>query len=49
VPARVVFRDTIPTTIMGKVDRRAVLAEIDERIRELGEAGGEPQETPRSD
>ena len=49
VPVRVVFRDTMPTTMMGKVDRRAVLAEMDERIRELVEAGGEPQETPRSD
>jgi len=41
VPAGITFRDQIPVNAMGKVDRRAVLAEVDEKIREMVEAGGE--------
>ena len=39
VPTGITFRDTMPVTLMGKVDRKAVLAEIDEKIRELTEKG----------
>ena len=44
VPTRVTFRDTMPVTLMGKVDRKAVLAEIDEKIRKLTEKGEVPEE-----
>jgi long-chain acyl-CoA synthetase len=40
LPSRITFRDSIPVTPMGKVDRVAVLREIDEKIKELSEGGG---------
>ncbi|MBN2336241.1 AMP-binding protein [Candidatus Bathyarchaeota archaeon] len=43
VPARIMFRDKMPMTAMGKVDRAAVLAEVDERIRELMLGNGAPE------
>ena len=43
VPTGVTFRDTMPVTLMGKVDRKAVLAEIDEKIRKLTEKGEVPE------
>jgi len=45
VPTSVTFRDAMPVTPMGKVDRKAVLAEIDEMVRELTEKGEAPEET----
>ena len=45
VPSRIIVRDNIPLTVMGKVDRVRVLSELDERIKQLmqgvetGEAG----------
>jgi long-chain acyl-CoA synthetase len=47
VPAGITFMARMPVTAMGKVDRRAVLAEIDEKIREMVEAAGEPPGEPR--
>jgi len=44
VPTAVVFRDMLPMTVMGKVDRGAVIAEVDDRIKELMQ-GGTSEET----
>ncbi|MCW4051378.1 MAG: AMP-binding protein [Candidatus Bathyarchaeota archaeon] len=41
VPTRIMFRDDVPLTVMGKVDRNAVIAEIDAKIKELMQEGGE--------
>jgi len=40
LPSRITFSDSIPVTPIGKVDRRAVLREIDEKIKEHVEGGG---------
>lgn len=42
VPAKIGFREDLPVTVMGKVDRKAVLAEVDEKIRSFMESGGGP-------
>ncbi len=45
IPTAIVFRDELPMTPMGKVDRGAVIAEVDERLKELMQ-GGEMPEAP---
>jgi acyl-coenzyme A synthetase/AMP-(fatty) acid ligase len=40
------FRDELPMTAMGKVDRGAVIAEVDERIKELMQGGETPERLP---
>jgi len=44
VPTAIMFRDDLPMTPMGKVDRGAVIAEVDERIKELMQGGEMPEE-----
>ena len=39
VPTAIMFRDDLPMTPMGKVDRGAVIAEVDELIKELMQGG----------
>jgi long-chain acyl-CoA synthetase len=46
VPTAIVFREELPMTAMGKVDRAAVIAEVDERISELMQGGETSEETP---
>ena len=46
VPTAIVFREELPMTAMGKVDRGAVIAEVDERIKELMQGGGTSDDTP---
>ena len=45
VPTAIVFREEIPMTAMGKIDRAAVIAEVDERVRELMQGGETSEET----
>ncbi len=44
VPTAIMFREELPMTTMGKVDRGAVIAEVDERIKELMGGGEMPDE-----
>jgi long-chain acyl-CoA synthetase len=46
VPTAIMFRDMLPMTAMGKVDRGAVISEVDERIKELMQGGETPVELP---
>jgi acyl-coenzyme A synthetase/AMP-(fatty) acid ligase len=46
VPTAIMFRDELPMTAMGKVDRGAVIAEVDERIKELMQGGETPEGLP---
>lgn len=39
VPTNILFRDSLPLTIMGKVDRRKIIAEIDSKINEYIQSG----------
>jgi len=45
VPTAIMFREELPMTPMGKVDRAAMIAEVDEMVRELMQ-GGETSEEP---
>lgn len=45
VPTAIVFRNELPMTPMGKVDRGAVIAEMDKRIEGLMQ-GGTSEQTP---
>jgi long-chain acyl-CoA synthetase len=44
VPTAIMFRDDLPMTPMGKVDRGAVIAEVDELIKKLMQGGEMPEE-----
>jgi long-chain acyl-CoA synthetase len=44
VPTRITFRESVPLTIMGKVDRKKIIAEIDARINEIMQGGEIPEE-----
>jgi long-chain acyl-CoA synthetase len=44
VPTRITFRESVPLTIMGKVDRLKIIAEIDARINEIMQGGEIPDE-----
>ena len=44
VPTRITFRESVPLTIMGKVDRLKIIAEIDARIDEIMQGGEIPDE-----
>ena len=44
VPTAIMFREDLPMTTLGKVDRGAVIAEVDERIKELMGGGEMPDE-----
>jgi len=44
VPIGITFRESVPLTIMGKVDRKKIMAEIDARINEIMQGGEIPEE-----
>lgn len=44
VPTRIMFRESVPLTIMGKVDRKKIIAEIDSRINEIMKGPEIPEE-----
>ncbi|MBC8463268.1 hypothetical protein H8D76_02805, partial [Candidatus Bathyarchaeota archaeon] len=44
VPTGITFRESVPLTIMGKVDRKKIIAEIDARINEIMQGGEIPEE-----
>ncbi len=44
VPTRITFRESVPLTIMGKVDRKKIITEIDARINEIMQGGEIPEE-----
>ena len=39
VPTDILFRDSLPLTLMGKVDRKKIIAEVDSKIHELSQFG----------
>ena len=44
VPTRIMFRDSVPLTVMGKVDRLKIIKEVDSMINELMKGGEIPEE-----
>ncbi len=44
VPSRIMFRDSLPLTLLGKVDRKKVLEEIDALINKMMQGGEIPEE-----
>ena len=44
VPTKILFRQSLPVTLLGKVDRKKVLAEIDEMINKLMQGGEIPED-----
>jgi long-chain acyl-CoA synthetase len=44
VPTRVMFKDSVPLTVMGKVDRLKIVMEIDALVNELMQGGEIPEE-----
>ena len=44
VPTKITFRESVPLTIMGKVDRKKIIAEIDARINEIMQGEDIPEE-----
>jgi len=44
VPMRILFRESLPMTPMGKVDRTKIIEEINERIEKLMQGGKVPEE-----
>ena len=44
VPTRIMFRESVPLTIMGKVDRKKIMTEIDARINEIMQGAEIPEE-----
>ena len=38
------FRESVPLTIMGKVDRKKIMTEIDARINEIMQGAEIPEE-----
>jgi long-chain acyl-CoA synthetase len=43
VPTNIRFRDSLPLTLMGKVDRKKIIAEIDSQIDEYIQSGEIPE------
>ncbi len=44
IPTRIMFRDSVPLTVMGKVDRLKIIKEVDSMINELMKGGESPEE-----
>jgi long-chain acyl-CoA synthetase len=44
VPTRIIFRDSLPLTLLGKVDRRKVIEEVDAMINKLMQGETVPEE-----
>lgn len=44
VPTRIIFRDSLPLTLLGKVDRRKVIEEVDAIINKLMQGETVPEE-----
>jgi long-chain acyl-CoA synthetase len=44
VPTRIMFRDSLPITLLGKVDRKKIIEEIDAMINTLMQGGDIPEE-----
>jgi long-chain acyl-CoA synthetase len=44
IPTRIMFRDSVPLTVMGKVDRLKIIKEVDSMINELMKGGEIPEE-----
>ncbi len=44
VPTRIVFRESVPLTVMGKVDRLKIIKEVDAIINEAMKGGDVPEE-----
>jgi len=44
VPTKIMFRDSLPLTLLGKVDRKKVIAEIDAMIELLMQGEDIPEE-----
>lgn len=44
VPTRIMFRESVPLTVMGKVDRLKIIKEIDTLIKELMQGGEIPED-----
>jgi acyl-coenzyme A synthetase/AMP-(fatty) acid ligase len=44
VPTRIMFRESVPLTIMGKVDRKKIMTEIYARINEIMQGAEIPEE-----
>jgi long-chain acyl-CoA synthetase len=44
VPTRIMFRDRLPLTLMGKVDRKKIVSEIDAKINEFMQVDGIPED-----
>jgi long-chain acyl-CoA synthetase len=40
VPSRIIVMDSVPLTVMGKVDRKKVLTELEERMKQLIQGAG---------
>jgi len=44
IPSRIIFRDSLPLTLLGKVDRRKVIEEVDLMIQRLMQGEEIPEE-----
>ncbi len=44
VPTKIMFRDSLPMTLLGKVDRKKIIEEIDAMINKLMQGGEIPEE-----